>query len=61
MLHFSKSKIFFIMAALFIGFLFALPNALPKDVREKLPSFMPSQTLNLGLDLQGGAHMLLAV
>ena len=61
MLHFSKAKIFFIMAALFIGFLFALPNALPKDVREKLPPIMPRQTLNLGLDLQGGAHMLLAV
>lgn len=61
MLHFSKAKIFFIMAALFIGFLFALPNVMPENVREKLPPIMPRQTLNLGLDLQGGAHMLLAV
>ena len=61
MLHFSRTKIFFILGALLIGFLFALPNVLPQDVREKLPPIMPRQTLNLGLDLQGGAHMLLAV
>ncbi len=61
MLHFSKAKIFFILGALFIGFLFALPNVLPSEVREKLPPIMPRQTINLGLDLQGGAHMLLAV
>jgi preprotein translocase subunit SecD len=39
---------------------FALPNAVPENVRAKLPA--PFQrTLNLGLDLQGGAHMLLEV
>ena len=43
-----------------MGLFFALPNALSPDVREKLPA--PFQrTLNLGLDLQGGAHMLLEV
>lgn len=61
MLHFSKAKIFSILAILLIGFLFALPNVLPKNVRDNMPGFLPSQTLNLGLDLQGGAHMLLAV
>lgn len=61
MLHFSKIKIIAILAAVFIGMLFSLPNVLPESVREKLPAFLPSKTLNLGLDLQGGAHMLLAV
>ncbi|PHR91101.1 MAG: protein translocase subunit SecD [Robiginitomaculum sp.] len=61
MLHFSKTKIFFILGAIILGLLFALPNALPKDVRDNLPWPLPRQTLNLGLDLQGGAHMLLSV
>src|SRR5690606_5413049 len=41
--------------------LFALPNALPQSAREALPAFMPKNTLNLGLDLQGGSHLLLEV
>jgi len=61
MLYFSKWKIIFIIAALVLGFLLALPNALPKDTREsKLPGAF-QRTINLGLDLQGGAHMLLEV
>ena len=60
MLFFSKWKITFIIGAVLLGLFFALPNALSPDVREKLPA--PFQrTLNLGLDLQGGAHMLLEV
>jgi len=60
MLFFSKWKITFILGAVLLGLFFALPNALSPDVREKLPA--PFQrTLNLGLDLQGGAHMLLEV
>ena len=60
MLFFSRWKITFILGAVLLGLLFALPNGLPSDVRDKLPA--PFQrTLNLGLDLQGGAHMLLEV
>ncbi len=60
MLYFSKWKTLFIIGAVVLGFLFALPNAVPKDVRDSLPA--PFQrTMNLGLDLQGGAHMLLEV
>ncbi|RKQ71532.1 preprotein translocase subunit SecD [Litorimonas taeanensis] len=60
MLFFSRWKITFILGAVLFGLLFALPNAVPADVRAKLPSPM-QRTLNLGLDLQGGAHMLLEV
>lgn len=60
MLYFSKGKTFFILAAILVGFLFALPNFLPESARQNLPG--PFQkTVNLGLDLQGGAHMLLEV
>ena len=60
MLFFSKWKITLILGALLLGFFFALPNALPADTRDKMPA-MFQRTINLGLDLQGGAHMLLEV
>ncbi len=60
MLYFSKWKTIFILAGVFIGFLLALPNAVPQKIRETFPAPM-QRTLNLGLDLQGGAHMLLEV
>lgn len=60
MLFFSKWKITLILGALILGFFFALPNAVPADTRAKLPG-MFQRTINLGLDLQGGAHMLLEV
>jgi len=43
------------------GILLALPNALPPDVRAKIPKFLPSHAVNLGLDLQGGSYLLLGV
>ena len=39
----------------------ALPNFISKDMRDRLPPWASSQTVSLGLDLQGGAHLLLAV
>ncbi len=39
----------------------ALPNFLPQTVRSTLPGWVTNQTVSLGLDLQGGAHLLLAV
>ncbi|MCA1777493.1 MAG: protein translocase subunit SecD [Loktanella sp.] len=39
----------------------ALPNFLPSTVRSALPDWATSQSVSLGLDLQGGAHLLLAV
>ena len=39
----------------------ALPNFLPATLRNSLPDWATSQTVSLGLDLQGGAHLLLAV
>ncbi len=60
LLHFSKWKTFSILAAVIIGLLFALPNVLSESQRETMPGFMQN-SINLGLDLQGGAHMLLEV
>ncbi len=47
------------------GFLTAMPVVLPQNVQDKLaasmPSWYPAHGPNLGLDLQGGAHLLLEV
>lgn len=60
MLFFSRSKILMILGAVLLGLLFAAPNFLSADRRDNLPG-MFQRTMNLGLDLQGGAHMLLEV
>ncbi|MGN6150013.1 MAG: protein translocase subunit SecD, partial [Rhizomicrobium sp.] len=46
---------------LLAGIIFALPNALPENIRDRLPPFFPRQTVSLGLDLQGGSYLLLEV
>lgn len=46
---------------LLLAVVMALPNFLPSTVRNTLPDWATSQTVTLGLDLQGGAHLLLAV
>ena len=60
MLFFSRSKILMILGAVILGLFFAAPNAMKADLRDNLPGTF-QRTINLGLDLQGGAHMLLAV
>jgi len=61
MVQIPRWKVWLIYAVCLLGILFSLPNFLSQSVRESLPGFMPTQTVNLGLDLQGGAHLLLEV
>ncbi len=61
MLYFSPWKTFGIWLIVGIGILFTLPNMLPQSVLASFPHWLPRKTLTLGLDLQGGSHILLAV
>lgn len=65
MIHIARWKIYLVLIVCTWGLLYSLPNVIGQDARqfvqEKLPSFMPHQTINLGLDLQGGSHLLLQV
>ena len=61
MMTLSRWKLILVAMAVVFGLLFALPNVLPQTVRDNLPGFMPRETLNLGLDLQGGSYLLLEV
>ncbi|MBP7952191.1 MAG: protein translocase subunit SecD, partial [Sphingorhabdus sp.] len=46
-------------AIIALGVIFAIPSVLPKNILDQLPSFFPKETINLGLDLAGGSHILL--
>ncbi|MDP7191252.1 MAG: protein translocase subunit SecD [Alphaproteobacteria bacterium] len=61
MLNFTKWKITLIAVFCVLGIAFALPNFLDRQITEELPSWLPHQQVNLGLDLQGGSHLLLEV
>ncbi|MGO4571428.1 protein translocase subunit SecD [Microvirga sp. 2TAF3] len=70
MLRFSKSKIIATMAVIIIGLLLAVPSLMGREHREAfqnslpgwVPSWLiPSRAVVLGLDLQGGSHVLLEV
>ncbi|MGE0109017.1 MAG: protein translocase subunit SecD [Bdellovibrionales bacterium] len=65
MLYFERWKAFTVIAVLLFGIFYSMPNVLGKEtvawMQENLPSFLPTQTVNLGLDLRGGSHLLLEV
>ncbi len=44
-----------------LGVLYASPNFLPNGSFSAVSSFFPGNKMNLGLDLQGGAHLLFQV
>ena len=61
MLHFARWKINLILAVCGLGILFAAPNLLTEEQAVALPGWLPHKQISLGLDLQGGAHLLLEV
>lgn len=61
MLHFPKWKVATVLIVLLVGTVLAIPSLMPRATLEKLPSWFPKQTVSLGLDLQGGSHLLLEV
>jgi len=60
-MQFSPVRTAIIAFVALMGVLFAIPSFLPQDVRDSWPGFLPRQTVVLGLDLQGGSHLLLQV
>ena len=61
MLHFPTWKKVLIGFICLMGIVYAAPNFFPEDTFSDMPNFAPGRTLNLGLDLQGGSHLLLQV
>jgi len=63
MLHFERWKVILTILLCFIGVAYAVPNVLPPEqlawTQEHLSDWLPTRTVNLGLDLRGGSHLLL--
>lgn len=61
MLGYGKGKIIFIFSILALSIYFLIPNLYSKNEVSSLPVFFSKKQVNLGLDLQGGSHILLEV
>lgn len=61
MLYFARWKVLAILLTCLAGVVIASPNFLSKETVAAWPTFLPKKQLPLGLDLQGGAHLLLAM
>ena len=61
MIYFARWKIILIITICCLGIIFVAPNFLSVKQAQSLPSWLPHKQLSLGLDLQGGSHLLLEV
>ncbi|WP_176084049.1 protein translocase subunit SecDF [Martelella sp. HB161492] len=61
MLYFSRWKTVLIWLVVLIGIVVAAPNLISDQQLAKLPGWVPDSKVTLGLDLQGGSHIMLQV
>jgi preprotein translocase subunit SecD len=61
MLRFSSWKVALVLGICLLGLIYSLPNLFPRAQMERMPDWLPHEQINLGLDLQGGSHLLLEV
>lgn len=57
----SRWKLVTYGLVIILGILFALPNVLSPAQRAALPAWLPHEPVALGLDLRGGAHLVLEI
>ncbi len=61
MVYFAKWKVVLVISICVLGLAFSVPNFLTAEQAAKVPGWLPHKQLHLGLDLQGGSHLLLEV
>ncbi len=61
MLYFSRWKTILIWLAVLAGVVFSAPNLVSQSTLDGLPDWLPKRQMTLGLDLQGGSHILLQI
>ena len=59
--RFPTWKIVVVVLVCAFGVIYTLPNLVSKATLDGLPDWLPTKQVNLGLDLQGGSHLLLQV
>jgi preprotein translocase subunit SecD len=62
MLRFERWKVIMVLLLTVLGVLYAAPNVASQQTRAwlqtNLAGWLPGDTVNLGLDLQGGSYLL---
>ncbi|HET6468705.1 MAG TPA: protein translocase subunit SecD [Geminicoccaceae bacterium] len=61
MLNPPRWKVWLVVAVCLVGLISLLPNFFSHATLDRLPDSLPKQQITLGLDLQGGAQLLLEV
>ena len=61
MLHFTRWKQIAIVLSVVLGIALVIPSFFAKETVASWPWFVPRAQINLGLDLRGGAHLLLSM
>ncbi len=61
MKSYTLIKLVIIIAVIALFGAYAVPTFVGKDAAKRLPGYMPKDTINLGLDLKGGMHLVLGV
>ena len=61
MLFLARWKVVVVVLVCAAGVAFSAPNFVSREVAESLPAWLPHKQVNLGLDLQGGSHLLIEV
>ena len=61
MLPLPRWRVILCLLAIVFGLAYTAPNLIPQATLDGLPSWLPHQKVNLGLDLQGGSYLLLEV
>ncbi len=61
MLRFPPWKVALILGICAFGILLSLPNLFSRAELDRGPNWLPHEQINLGLDLQGGSHLLLEI
>ena len=59
MLDFPRWRVWMLSLMVLAGVLLAIPSVLPTSIRAQVAQYLPTPTINLGLDLAGGSHILL--
>ncbi|MPY70196.1 MAG: protein translocase subunit SecD [Alphaproteobacteria bacterium] len=59
MVYFARWKMILVAAISLFGLIYLAPNFISREAADAIPSWLPHKQINLGLDLRGGAHLLL--
>ena len=61
MVQIQRWQVILAVVVVLLGLAYAAPNVIERDLTQDVPAWLPSQTINKGLDLQGGSYLLMEV